>query len=277
MLEQFQDNSRGWASLDANAQVEVRDGNLFLNAKQVDPPAIAYCTGQDCIPVGDRYYYQVVLAEGTPAEQGIGLVFGLDPATDTYYRFSIRPSDGKVSLRKRVNGAWSGPANWEDSTVITASPGINTLGVAFQGGIIDLYINGQRIANRVDTEPLPAGAIGMIAEGGGLISSSAALYSMESPSPPTETLRATNTPGNTPTNTPYAACYPGVPEDHWVLQITLVGTDPVIIKIDGVKYELTDIVSVFYLTIGDVHTVKIGNKVKEYQMKECKVVYIKAK
>jgi hypothetical protein len=278
-VEEFTDNSRGWASLDANAQVEVIDGNLLLSAVKVDPPAIAYCTGQDCIPPGDRFYYQVVLAEEIPAEQGIGLVFGLDPAKETYYRLSIRPSDGKYSLRKRIAGEWDTPAHWEDSEYINLTPAINTIGVGYQGGIVDIYINGQRIANRVDTNPLPAGAIGLIAEGGALMVNSAALLNLEIAQPPseTETLRPTNTPGNTPTPSPYAACYPGVPEGHWVLQITLVGNEPMTITIDGVNYELKDMISVFYLTIGDVHVVKIGNKTREYQMKECKVEYVKAK
>jgi len=186
-------------------------------------------------------------------------------------------SDGKYSLRKRVDAVWAMPANWGDSDVIKQSPAINTLGVGYQGGIVDLYINGQRIDNRVDPEPLPVGAIGMIAEGGGLISSNTALYSMETVQPPTETLRATNTPGNTATPSPYAACYPDVPEGHWVLQVTLVGSDPVTITIDGVKHELTDLINVFYLTLDELHVVKIGNKVTEYKVTNCKVEYVKAK
>ena len=62
-----------------------------------------------------------------------------------------------------------------------------------------------------------------------------------------------------------------------MLQVTLIGSDPVTITIDGVKHELTELINVFYLTVNELHVVKIGNKVTEYKMKECKVEYVKAK
>jgi hypothetical protein len=99
------------------------------------------------------------------------------------------------------------------------------------------------------------------------------------PAAPTAT-RPAPTAGFTPTPTAYGSCGPNIPPGKWALVLTKQGnpnqySKPLEVKINGVTYKATQMITAFYLDIKVNYVVQIGNKTFEFYYDTCKIVYKK--
>jgi len=81
----------------------------------------------------------------------------------------------------------------------------------------------------------------------------------------------------TPTPTRSGSCPRDTPENSWILVITNMDQDKKQITINGVKSRIEGLISSFYLNLNTDYTIEIGNKTYEYNLTECKIVYLKVK
>lgn len=151
--EQFTDNNRNWVGLNQTSEVTIQQAQLQLRSTESKKAGIAYCQGE-CGPYQDFYYYQSDMVEDRPSTIGLGMVFGMDQAKSAFYTFRIRPSSADFSLAKVSNGEWNPLIDWTPSPAIKFYPFVNTVGVSYRDGNIDLYVNGQKLAAFTDKQPL---------------------------------------------------------------------------------------------------------------------------
>jgi len=281
LIEYFNDNSREWKGLYPSSEVIIQDNRIYLKGTVAEKPAVAYCAGV-CGPYQLSYYYQAELIEEQPtANLGIGLVFGLDPEKDTYYAYKIRPSTSEYSLLKLVKGSWTTLITWTAVTNIFSSPQTNIIGVDFQNGTMDLYINGEKIATFIDNDPYNAGRIGFIAdkEGVGLIGGNVLVIAQGvAPLPGiTATITSLPTRAISPTATELGACPAGVPKNQWVFVVFKQDPGKGTILINGDKHIISQGNNAFYLKTKTNYTMKYGGENAYYNVKKCEIVFVKVK
>ncbi|MBN1148054.1 MAG: hypothetical protein JXA78_12420 [Anaerolineales bacterium] len=275
LTEQFADNLRAWAGLYPGSDILVQNGSLYLKGSQPGLAAAAYCSGI-CGPFQVSYFFQAQLVEEAASDQGFGLVFGLDPAQDSYYNFMIRPYNGDFSLLKRVNRTWTTLLTWTAAAAIQAFPQPNTLGVSFQSGTIDLFANGTKIGTFVDPNPYNTGRIGFYIDKDniGLFARSVAVFFQEPPAA-TATSLPRPTLAVTPSKTPEGACPATVPANTWVLVILNATSGRERIIINGERKTLQVGQNVFYLKLNQNHVIEIRKQVYYYKYSKCQIVYLK--
>jgi len=277
LVEQFSDNARGWVGLYPGSDAVVQGGNLYLKGSQPGLAAAVYCSGI-CGPFQVSYYYQAQLVEEVASDQGFGLIFGLDPGQDSYYNFMIRPYNGDFALLKRVNRTWTTLLTWTQAAAIQAFPQPNTLGVSFQSGQIDLYVNGTKVGFYSDGNPYNAGRVGFYVDKDniGLFARSVAVFFQEPPAvTPTPLPRPTL--AVTPTYTPQGACPATMPSNTWGLVIFNTTSGRERVDINGERKVLQSGQNVFYLKLNQQHTVKIRGQTYYYKYNKCQLVYLKLK
>jgi len=292
--EEFSDNSKNWTGLDQNAEFLIQESRLELQSTEAELPAVLYCAGL-CGPYIDNYYVQAELVEDRASEFTTGLVFGLDPAVNTYYNFSTRPSSSGFALRKFNNGAWETLVDWTPSQQIYPYPQPNIIGASVQNDVIQLYINGTRVGNYTQSDLNASGRIGVFVERDGtrLISNEVLVYQLvpfslasptsqmppagtpspgtPSPGVPSPTMKYTLTP------TAPGSCPRDVPSGTWVVVLTKSSEGRDSIKINGVDHKVDMGVNVFYLQLDTSYVINIKGKTYEFIVPTCKIVYLKMK
>lgn len=157
--EDFSSDLQDWSLQYLGGKVEIVDGKLVLQSyKSAFPLTVK---NQNFIPTGDTYYVQADLTTDVSAASPYGLVFGLNDSTDTYYVFDILPRSKQFRLIKAA------PQNWAMLLPATRGqmkpyPEVNTLSVYFNKGLIDLYINGNSIAEYADSSPYHFAGVGVL-------------------------------------------------------------------------------------------------------------------
>jgi hypothetical protein len=149
-FDDFSDNRHDWASYYLYGKVEVVDGRLVLQSGMPDVMALGL-SRQFRPDSGLRYYIQADFTTDVRTEEGFGLVFGLSRNAGTYYAFYIWPRT--AALYKTDAYEWETLVP-ETSITLKPYPQVNTLGVYFERGETELYINGELMASYVDEDPL---------------------------------------------------------------------------------------------------------------------------
>jgi hypothetical protein len=285
--EQFVDNSRNWVGVNAGSEVNIQQGQLQLRSAESKKAAVAYCQG-DCGPYQDYYYLQSDMVEDRPSTIGLGMVFGLNQAKSAFYSFRIRPSSADFSLAKVSNGQWNPLIDWTPSPAVKFYPFVNTLGVSYRDGNIDLFVNGQKLATYTDKQPLKSGRIGFSVDTDGvrLLASKVLVYTLNPVTPmPAITQAAPGqtqvyqspTPGAkyTPTATTQGSCPSSVPSGMFVMTVFKSGPKPGKIEINGSSAKVNQGVNIFYLPLKKNQLVKIGDKTYALYYETCKIVNLK--
>jgi hypothetical protein len=282
--EQFVDNSNNWVGISPTSEVTIQEGQLQLRSTESKSAGIVYCQG-DCGPYQDFYYYQSDIVEDRPSTIGLGMVFGMNQAKSAFYSFRIRPSSADYSLAKVSNGEWTPLIDWTPSPAVKFYPFINTVGVSYREGTIDLYINGQKLDSYTDEQPYKSGRIGFSVDTDGvrLLASNVSVYTLNPVTPQPAITQASPlqspiyqspTPGYkyTPTATQVGGCPASVPTGMFVLTVFRASPKPGKIEIDGQATKTTQGVNVYYLTLKKTHIVKINSKSYELYYDTCKIV-----
>jgi hypothetical protein len=165
LKDDFSTNKNNWSAYYFNSKVEVKDGKLFLESYDsgsavaltfYKPSPHQYFTG--------NYYLQADLTTEQGRTPEYGLVFSV--ADGNYYQFIIAPFIQKYSLRKTVDAKWT-DLKQGYSTIIKSSTEVNTLGVYFDRGNIEAFINGQQVMTYQDKDPLTQGRLGLYIDNAG--------------------------------------------------------------------------------------------------------------
>lgn len=285
--DQFADNSKNWVGVNQTSEVTIQQGQLQLRSSESKKSGVAYCQG-DCGPYQDYYYFQSDMVEDRPSTIGLGLVFGMNQARSAFYSFRIRPSSADFSLAKVANGEWNPLIDWTPSPAIKFYPFVNTVGVSYRNGIIDLYVNGQKLASYTDKQPFKSGRIGFSVDTDGvrLLASKVLVYTLNPVTPQPAITQASPlqspvyqspTPGSkyTPTATQVGSCPADVPSGMFVLTVIKTGTKPGKIEINGSSVKVTQGVNVYYLPLKKTQIVIIGNKSYNLYYEICKIIRLR--
>ena len=285
--EQYADNTRNWVGVNTTSEVTIQQGQLQLRSAESKKAGVAYCQGE-CGPYQDYYYFQSDMVEDRPSTIGLGMVFGMNQARSAFYSFRIRPSSADFSLAKVVNGEWNALIDWTPSSAIKFYPFVNTIGVSYRDGNIDLFVNGQKLATYTDKQPLKSGRIGFSVDTDGvrLLASKVLVYTLTPVTPMPAITQAlpgqtqvyqSPTPGAkyTPTATQPGSCPSNVPSGMFVVTVFKSSPKPGKIEINGSNTKVNQGVNVFYLPLKKNQVVKIGDKSYELYYDVCKIVNLK--
>ena len=285
--EQFADNTRNWVGVNTASEVTIQQGQLQLRSAESKKAGIAYCQGE-CGPYQDFYYFQSDMVEDRPSTIGLGMVFGINQAKSVFYSFRIRPSSADFSLAKVSNGEWNPLIDWTPAAAIKFYPFVNTIGVSYRDGNIDLFVNGQRLATYTDKQPLKSGRIGFSVDTDGvrLLASKVLVYTLTpvtpqpaitQVSPLQSQVYQSPTPGAkyTPTATQIGGCPATVPSGMFVITAFWSGPKPGKIVINGSSVKVSQGVNVFYLPLKKSHTVRVGDKSYELYYDTCKIINLR--
>jgi hypothetical protein len=285
--EQFADNTRNWVGVNQTSEVTIQQAQIQLRSAESKQAGVAYCQGE-CGPYQDFYYIQSDIVEDRPSTIGLGLVFGMNQAKSAFYSFRIRPASADFSLAKVSNGAWTPLIDWTPSPAIKFYPFVNTVGVSYRDGNIDLYVNGQKLATYTDKQPLKSGRIGFSVDADGvrLLASKVLVYTLNPVTPQPAITQASPlqspvyqspTPGlkYTPTATQVGSCPSSVPSGMFVLTVFKNSPKPGKFEINGSSVKVNQGVNVFYLPLKKMTVVRIGDKPYELYYEVCKIVNLR--
>ena len=285
--EQFADNTRNWIGVNQTSEVTIQQAQLQLRSAESKKAGIAYCQGE-CGPYQDYYYFQTDMVEDRPSTIGLGMVFGMNQAKSAFYSFRIRPSSAEFSLAKVLNGEWNPLIDWTPSPTIKFYPFVNTIGVSYRDGNIDLFINGQKAAMFTDKQPLKSGRIGFSVDTDGvrLLASKVIVYTLNpvTPQPAITQLSPLQspvyqspTPGAkyTPTATQIGACPASVPSGMFLLIVIKSGPKPGKLVINNSSEKINQGANAYYLPLKKMNVVTIGSKSYQLYYDICKIVRLK--
>lgn len=284
----FVDNTNDWQGINQTSEVIIQEQQLQLRSDDSGKPAVAYCQGENCGPYQDYYYIQAEMVEDRVSTLSLGLIFGLNQQKSGFYNFAIRPSSGEISLQKVANGQWQTLIDWTASPAVKFYPFVNTLGVSYLDGNIQLFANGMMVGTYKDAQPYKSGRVGFAVESDGvrLLASNLMVMNLApvTPTPPSLSGEGTQVPVYasptaasrfTPTPTQPGACPAYVPSGNFVLIVFKTGTGRGEIKINGSNIKVDQGNNVFYLPLKQTHVVQIKNRSYELYYEVCKIVSLK--
>lgn len=287
--EAFADNSNSWQGINQTSEVIIQEGQLQLRSDNPGKPAVAFCQGEKCGPYQDYYYLQAELVEDRVSTLSLGLIFGLNQPKSGFYNFAIRPSSGEIGLQKMSNGQWTTLIDWTPAPTAKFYPFVNTLGVSYLQGNIQLFVNGALVGSYKDPQPYTGGRIGFAVESDGvrLLASNVLVLSLSpvTPTPPSAPGEGTPQPPTYSSPTPAArytftptaqgACPAHVPAGNFVLVVFKSGPGKGEITINGAKYKVEQGNNVFYLPLSKTHVVVIKGKTYELYYEKCTIRNLK--
>jgi len=165
--EKFDSNSRGWDKFYSNTNVHIKDSKLFVNSNKAEYVGMAICY-YSCGNFKNSLFY--IQAEMVPERQTTiehGISFCVGPG-DNYYVFEVNSRAATYSLIEQKYGNWDILIDSTLSKAINRYPISNTLGVYYDQGKMDLYINGTLVNSYHDQNPLTCSWVGFFIDAGTL-------------------------------------------------------------------------------------------------------------
>jgi hypothetical protein len=156
--EDFSSNKRHWRLYYSNGKLELINGKLILQSNLQDSYTIG--TSSYVAPKAKRYYAQADFSTDIQTPHSYGLVFGSDRSKETFYFFEIQPNGKRFHLSKFDSGQWTELVPSTEAE-LSPFPHINTLSVYFDQGKMELYINGNQVAEYSDQDFFPSSDVGM--------------------------------------------------------------------------------------------------------------------
>ncbi len=261
LVDKFDDNSTGWTAA-YDERVWVEGGKLHVASRKAGYVGEAFCAGA-CGPYGGVYYYQADLALNKSSDVYYGLTFGRTADGRSDYVFGIAPSSGEYALDKWDGKKWLTLIKWRTSDKIRRYPGVNTLGLQFSKGQINLYINGTMVDKYSDPDPNDPGRIGA------LVSDAGAELAVDNVAVYQTVPAAVAKPTLAPATAAPAACPNGAPRGTWALIINKVSPGDGTITIDGQVKTVHSGQNVFYLPVGRTSAIGFGGNTMNFSAPEC--------
>jgi hypothetical protein len=150
--ETFASNESKWYGYYNGSQVTVTDGRLILSSEKMGFVAVAFCT--NCPNLGELFYYQAEISTVAAAAEFYGLAFCSPGYGPDFYLFQINPALGQYEVYKHSATGWETLITAQYSSSINDFPVTNTLGLYFDHGSMDLFINNTQVNSYEDKNPL---------------------------------------------------------------------------------------------------------------------------
>jgi hypothetical protein len=162
--EDFSSNQRNWGLIYSYGKLQIIDGKLILQSNVSNGTEIG--TSEKITPTGERYYLQADFSTDIEAASSYGLVFGMNRSLATYYLFTVWPRTTGFSLFKYNAGNWTELVPFSAAN-LSPYPQANTLGVSFDKGAMELYINGTLVSEYSDGDFFQSKDVGVYVNNGG--------------------------------------------------------------------------------------------------------------
>jgi len=160
--DDFSSNRYIWLTHYDNNTVLVEEGRLSLRSNETGKFGISTCAS--CPLTSNTFYFQgdVLLQKNETKEFGIAFCL----QNQSFYTFSIHQGLREFGLYKHSSQGWEILTNNMRSTLIERFPESNTLGVFFDNGEINLYINNVLVYSFSDNKPHKCSRLGFFVNGG---------------------------------------------------------------------------------------------------------------
>jgi len=162
--DDFETNDNDWQGFYPNNTVAVKNGSLSLAGNRKGYIGIAYCTF--CPPSGNSYYLEAEVTSESNTSTNYGLAFCFDRNYSDYYVFQINSTSKWFDLYKHTDADWEGLAYNKYAYAKEDFPSPNKLGVHFDHGTINLYINNSLVYSYVDKKPISCVQYGFFTSSG---------------------------------------------------------------------------------------------------------------
>jgi len=185
--EKFDSNTNSWDSFFSGNTTLIKDGRLMVRSDDIGYIGMALCL--NCPVYKDVFYIQAEVFTLIDTNEDYGLAFCSRGFGADYYAFEINSKNESYDLYKHTSTGWENLIVGKHSPLVNNFPLSNTLGVYFDRGDIDLYINGTLVNSYKDEKPLDCGRIGFMVNEGNfdLIADNVFAYKLEAAPTPTPT------------------------------------------------------------------------------------------
>jgi len=175
--EDFSTNQRSWISYYSDMETSVRNGTIFIESYNKGYVGLAVC--DTCDSYTGTYYIQADLALDQSSTVLFGLAFSI---TDRgYYIVEVNAKNRLFSVYKLVNGAWDVLIENQYAASIENHPQTNTLGVYFDQGRIEVYINDELAGTTEDPNPYTGGLFGLYVDDATVVLQADEVYAYQVP------------------------------------------------------------------------------------------------
>ena len=162
--EDFSSNEREWGLYYPQGKLEIINGKLILQSNIEQRYVIAKSREFDFLK--EPYYVQADFTTDVNESFAYGLIFGFGDSLETYYMFEVVPRTGYSHLLKYNTGKWEELVPFTQS-IVRPYPETNTLSVYFDGGEIELYINGDLVNSVSDRKFFRSTGVGVFVNNSG--------------------------------------------------------------------------------------------------------------
>lgn len=162
----FETNAGGWSPFFPYNTVDIQNGKLTVLSTGVGLRGIALCT--NCVTSGQTLYVQAEVIPEKRSPLDHGLVFCANSNEATFYAFMINLTYSFYNVYKHEGKDWNTLISNVQTDAINKFPASNTLGVYFDQGRMDLYINDQLVDSYTDSQPFQCSSAGIMINSGRL-------------------------------------------------------------------------------------------------------------
>ncbi len=156
VADRLTSNIYQWSTYYTDSAMQIKGGKLTIRSKLEGYVGLVTCNG--CRTDGNLFYFQAELVTNEESDAGQGVAFcAMKPVSkqsSSYYVFEIHPTSQTYVLYKMIANEWTTLIADKPSTLINAYPLPNTLGIYYDQGKVDLYLNDQLVDSFTDEEPL---------------------------------------------------------------------------------------------------------------------------
>ncbi len=158
IYEDFSSNKNDWGLYYPYGKLQIINGKLILQSNPDYPFTIGISNKFN--PRRPKYYLQADFSTDTDSRSSFGLIFAISKSVNTFYLFEVWPRSASFHLMKFDS------ANWDEliphsKAELRPYPQPNMLGVHFDNGNIQLYINGDLVSTFSDINPLQSKDVGI--------------------------------------------------------------------------------------------------------------------
>ena len=150
--ETFDANERKWYGYYDGNKVTVEGGKLTLLSKTKEYIGMAFCT--NCPDLKDAFYLQAEMTTLVDTDESYGMAFCSPGYGSDFYVFQINPSTSYYDLYKHSIKGWETLFVSQYSSSMNDFPNSNILGVSFNQGAMEFYINNTHLISYNDSKPL---------------------------------------------------------------------------------------------------------------------------
>jgi len=158
--DKFDSNKYDWENFYGDSMVQIKNGKLTMRANEKGYVGVAIC--QKCPPFDQIFYFQAELLTAVDTFESHGLMFCAQGFEGIYYVFEIDSQNKTYFLSKQTSQGWNNLIDYKRSEFINRFPRSNTLGIYFDQGNINLYINNVLVDTYTTPKPLTCKQAGFI-------------------------------------------------------------------------------------------------------------------